>query len=142
MPHRLITERGTKFKSKKLQTLSKICGIKLQHKTEYHPACKGKVEGLTSQNIKNSIKSSHNLSWADTLLTVLFGLRTAVQEDNNHSIARIVHGESLRFSGELFRESSIQTASERFANILRKQIETVVPRTTLKTSSQKTYISA
>ncbi|GBM34504.1 Transposon Ty3-G Gag-Pol polyprotein [Araneus ventricosus] len=85
-PHKLITDRGTQFRSETLQTLSKICGIKLQHTTAYHPACNGKVERL-HRTLKTALKAHNNLSWIDTLPTVLLGLRTAIQEDNNNSIA-------------------------------------------------------
>ncbi|GBO46061.1 Transposon Ty3-I Gag-Pol polyprotein [Araneus ventricosus] len=82
-PHKLITDRGTQFRSETLQTLSKICGIKLQHTTAYHPACNGKVESL-HRTLKTALKAHNNLSWINTLPTVLLGLRTAIQEDNNH----------------------------------------------------------
>ncbi|GBN24074.1 Transposon Ty3-G Gag-Pol polyprotein [Araneus ventricosus] len=134
-PHKLITDRGTQFRSETLQTLSKICGIKLQHTTAYHPACNGKVERL-----HRTLKAHNNLSWIDTLPTVLLGLRTAIQEDNNHSIAQIVYGESLRLPGEFFSEPSIRTASEGFANDLQKQMETVGPRTTRRKSNRHIFV--
>ncbi|GBM51637.1 hypothetical protein AVEN_43268-1 [Araneus ventricosus] len=138
-PHKLITDRGTQFRSETLHTLSKICGIKLQHTTAYHPACNGKVERL-HRTLKTALKAHNNLSWIDTLPTVLLGLRTAIQEDNNHSIAQIVYGESLRLPGEFFSEPSIRTASEGFANNLQKQKETVGPRTTRRNSSRHIFV--
>ncbi|GBO02193.1 Retrovirus-related Pol polyprotein from transposon 412 [Araneus ventricosus] len=138
-PHKLITDRGTQFRSETLQTLSKICGIKLQHTTAYHLACNGKVE-RRHRTLKTALKAHNNLSWIDTLPTVLLGLRTAIQEDNNHSIAQIVYGESLRLPGEFFSEPSIQTASEGFANNLQKQMETVGPRTTRRNSSRHIFV--
>ncbi|GBM02580.1 hypothetical protein AVEN_178508-1 [Araneus ventricosus] len=83
---RLIIDRETQFRSETLQTLSKIYDIKLQHTTAYHPACNGKVERL-HVTLKTALKAHNNMSWTDTLPTVLLGLRTAIQEDNNHSIA-------------------------------------------------------
>ncbi|GBM55290.1 Transposon Ty3-G Gag-Pol polyprotein [Araneus ventricosus] len=138
-PHKLITDRRTQFRSETLQTLSKICGIKLQHTTAYHPACNGKVERL-HRTLKTALKAHNNLSWIDTLPTVLLGLRTGIQEDNNHSIAQIVYGESLRLPGEFFSEPSIRTASEGFANNLQKQMETVGPRTTRRNSSRHIFV--
>ncbi|GBN81465.1 Transposon Ty3-I Gag-Pol polyprotein [Araneus ventricosus] len=139
-PHKLITDRGTQFRSETLQTLSKICGIKMQHATAYHPACNGKVERL-HRTLKTALKAHNNLSWIDTLPTVLLGLRTEIQEDNNHSIAQIVYGESLRLPGEFFSEPSIRTASESFANNLQKQMETVGPRTTRRNSSRHIFVN-
>ncbi|GBN05576.1 Pro-Pol polyprotein [Araneus ventricosus] len=140
-PHKLITFRGTQFRSETLQTLSKICGIKLQHTTAYHPACNGKVERL-HRTLKTALKAHNNLSWIDTLPTVLLGLRTAIQKDNNHSIAQIVYGESLRLPGEFFSEPSIRTASEGFANNLQKQMETVGPNrlVTRRNSSRHIFV--
>ncbi|GBO39378.1 Uncharacterized protein K02A2.6 [Araneus ventricosus] len=139
-PHKLITDRRTQFRSETLQTLTKICGIKLQHTTAYHPACNGKVERL-HRTLKTALKAHNNLSWIDMLPTVLLGLRTAIQENNNHSIAQIVYGESLRLPGEFFSEPSIRTASESFANNLRKQMETVGPRTTRRNSSRHIFLN-
>ncbi|GBN30932.1 Transposon Tf2-11 polyprotein [Araneus ventricosus] len=139
-PHKLITDRRTQFRSETLQTLSKICGIKLQHTTTYHPACNGKVERL-HRTLKTALKAHNNLSWIGMLPTVLLGLRTAIQEINNHSIAQIVYGESLRLPGEFFSEPSIRTASESFANNLRKQMETVGPRTTRRNSSRHIFVN-
>ncbi|GBM30033.1 Transposon Ty3-G Gag-Pol polyprotein [Araneus ventricosus] len=39
-PHKLITDRGTQFRSEILQFLSKICGINLQHTTILHVTAK------------------------------------------------------------------------------------------------------
>ncbi|GBN80342.1 hypothetical protein AVEN_6254-1 [Araneus ventricosus] len=130
-PHKLITYHGTLFRSETLHTLSKICGIKLQHTTAYHTACNDKVESL-HRTLKTALKAHNILSWIETLPTVLLGLRTSIQEDNNHSIAQIVYGQSLRFPGEFLSEPSIQTASESFANDLQKQMKTVGTRTTRK----------
>ncbi|GBL73469.1 hypothetical protein AVEN_159467-1 [Araneus ventricosus] len=129
-PHKPITDRGTQFRSEGLQTLSKICGIKLQHTTAYHPACNGKVERL-HRTLKTALKSHNNL----------LGLRTAIQEDNNHSIAQIVYGEIFDFLESFFSESSIRTASESFANNLQKQMETVGPRTTRRNSSRHIFVN-
>ncbi|GBN19459.1 hypothetical protein AVEN_110425-1 [Araneus ventricosus] len=85
-PHKFIIDSGTQFRSETLQLLFKICGIKLQHIIAYQPVCNGKAESL-HRTLKTAVKCHNNLSWIDTLQTVLLGLRTAIQEDNNHSIA-------------------------------------------------------
>ncbi|GBN49119.1 hypothetical protein AVEN_74577-1 [Araneus ventricosus] len=113
MPHKLITDRGTQFRSETLQTLSKICGIKLQHTTADHPACNRKV-GRLHRALKIALKAHNNLSWIDTLPTVLLGLRTAIREDNNHSIAEIVYGESLR----LLESFLVNQVSEQHRKVL------------------------
>ncbi|GBM75283.1 hypothetical protein AVEN_214603-2 [Araneus ventricosus] len=86
------------------------------------------------------LKAHNNLSWIDTLPTVLLGLRTAIQEDNNYSIAQIVYGERLRLPGEFSSEPSIRTALEGFANNLQKQMETVGPRTTRRNSRRHIFV--
>ncbi|GBN57296.1 hypothetical protein AVEN_224921-1 [Araneus ventricosus] len=139
-PHKFITDRGTQFRSETLQTLSKICGIKLQHTTAYHHSCSGKVE-RHHRTLNTALEAHNNLSWIDTLPTVCLGLRTAIQEANNHSIAQIVYEESLRLLGEFFSESSIRTASECFDNNLQKQMEIEGSRTTRKNWSQHIFVN-
>ncbi|GBM38200.1 Retrovirus-related Pol polyprotein from transposon 412 [Araneus ventricosus] len=68
-PHKLITDRGTQFRSETLQTLSKICGIKLQHTTAYHPACNGKVERLHTL-LEKKIRYKKNLPAYETPVPV------------------------------------------------------------------------
>ncbi|GBO15386.1 hypothetical protein AVEN_169841-1 [Araneus ventricosus] len=108
--------------------------------TAYHPACNSKVECL-HRTLETALEAHNNLSWIDTLQTILLGLRTAIQEDNNHSNAQIVYAESLRLTGEFFSEPSFQTASGSFANNLLKQMEIVGPRTTRKNSSQHIFVN-
>ncbi|GBO00385.1 Retrovirus-related Pol polyprotein from transposon 412 [Araneus ventricosus] len=112
-PHKLITDRGTQLRSETLQTLSKICGIKLQHTTAYHPACNGKVERL-HRTLNTALKAHNNLSWIDTLPKVFLGFRTAIQEDSNHTKAQIVYEESLRLLGEFL----MNQVSEQHGNVL------------------------
>ncbi|GBM42733.1 hypothetical protein AVEN_219174-1 [Araneus ventricosus] len=116
MPHRLFTERGSQY-----------------------PACKGKVERL-HRTLRTALKAHSKLSWSDKLPTILLGLHSAIQEDNNHSFVRMVYGDRLRLPGEFFSESSIQTASESFTNNLQKQMKTAIPRTNRKNSSQQIFL--
>lgn len=87
------------------QTLSGICGSKLSRTTAYHPQCNGKVErkhGSIKVALKAHILEWHNVSWIQTLPTVLLGLRTAIHNDINDKDAEMVHGESIKHPGEFF----------------------------------------
>ncbi|XP_035233736.1 uncharacterized protein LOC118205555 [Stegodyphus dumicola] len=86
--------------------LHKICAINLQHTSVYHPLCNGKVEHF-HKTLKTALKARNNISWTDTLPTVLLGLRTVIQEDTNHSIAQVVYGQSLRLPRVFFSEPNL-----------------------------------
>lgn len=138
-PCRLVTDRGSQFGSEVFQTLSRICGIKLQHTTAYHPQANGKVERL-HRSLKAAITAHGSPAWSETLPTILLGLRTAIQSDSNHTIAQMVYGQNIRLPGEFFQETKITTAPETFANQLQKTMEFLRPRTVPKKHTQKIFI--
>ncbi|UYV84003.1 hypothetical protein LAZ67_X000860 [Cordylochernes scorpioides] len=90
-PSRLVTDRGAQFTSDTFANLTKICGIKLQHTTAYHPQANGKVERL-HRTLKAAIRAHNNPTWSESIPTILLGLRTAIPNDSNHSIAQVVYG--------------------------------------------------
>ncbi|UYV81197.1 K02A2.6-like, partial [Cordylochernes scorpioides] len=137
-PHRLISDRGAQFTSETFKCLSRLCGFKLQHTTAYHPQCNGKVERL-HRTIKAALRTHDNLAWSETLPTVL-GLRTALQEDTNLTIAKMVYRQNIRLPGEFFCETKILPSSETFANKLQKQMESMGPRQNKVKSSYKIFV--
>ena len=54
-------------------------------------------------SLKAKLASDPN--WCDTLPVVLLGMRAAVKQDINCSVAEMVYGE-LRLSGEFFTDSA------------------------------------
>ncbi|UYV77009.1 hypothetical protein LAZ67_14002807, partial [Cordylochernes scorpioides] len=135
-PHRLISDRGAQFTSETFKCLSRLCGFKLQHTTAYHPQCNVTPEDFNLFN-------HDNLAWSETLPTVLLGLRTALQEDTNLTIAKMVYGQNIRLPGEFFCETKILPSSETFANKLQKQIRSrrlqgLVPQENIAMIKQET----
>ncbi|UYV65783.1 hypothetical protein LAZ67_3005446 [Cordylochernes scorpioides] len=109
------------------------------HTTAYHPQCNGKVERL-HRTIKAALRTHDNLAWSETLPTVLLGLRTALQEDTNLTIAKMVYGQNIRLPGEFFCETKVLPSSETFANKLQKQMESMGPRQNKVKSSYKIFV--
>ncbi|UYV80161.1 hypothetical protein LAZ67_18001853 [Cordylochernes scorpioides] len=102
-PLRLVPDRGAQFTSDTFANLTKICGIKLQNPTAYHPQANGKVERL-HRTLKAAIRAHNNPTWSESIPTILLGLRTAIPNDSDHSIAQVVYGNNIRLPGELFVE--------------------------------------
>ncbi|KAF2892833.1 hypothetical protein ILUMI_13342 [Ignelater luminosus] len=139
-PCKLITDRGSQFTAETFQVLSKICGIKLQHTTAYHPQSNGKIERLY-RTLKTTQKAHNNVSWSETLPTVLLGLRTVIQENHNHSIAEMVYGQNIRLPGEFVCEPSIRTISEScFIQNLRNHMENIRPKKNRQITSQPIFV--
>lgn len=127
VPSRLITDRGSQFLSEVMQQLTKICGVKIQHTTAYHPQSNGRIERL-HRTLKTALKSQSSAKWSDTLPTVLLGLRAAIQEVSNSTIAQMVYGQSIRLPGEFFCESKFQLPTETFVSKLQKHMELLRPK--------------
>ncbi|GFU00540.1 retrovirus-related Pol polyprotein from transposon 412 [Nephila pilipes] len=88
---------------------SRSCSIKRLNPKAYQPQCNVKVDRL-HRSIKAALKAHNNVSWSETLPTVLLSLRTAVHDDTNYTIAEMVYGENIKFPGEIF-EVNIQHIS-------------------------------
>ncbi|KFM58855.1 Retrovirus-related Pol polyprotein from transposon 412, partial [Stegodyphus mimosarum] len=92
-PCHLVTDHGAQFSSELLNNLSKMCGIKLQHITAYHPQANGKV-GCLHRSLKTALLAHNSLARSETLPTVL-GLCTAMQEDSAYTIVQMVCGQNI-----------------------------------------------
>ena len=136
---RLVTYRGSQFGSEVFNTLSSICGIRLQYTTAYHLQANGKIERL-HRTLKAALIAHGNPAWSETLPTVLLGLRTALQEDTNHTIAQMVYGQNIRLPGEFFQEPKIHTTPETFASQLQEAMRYIRPRTVSRKYVEKIFI--
>ncbi|UYV84567.1 hypothetical protein LAZ67_X002630 [Cordylochernes scorpioides] len=61
----------------------------------------GKIKRL-HRTLKAAIRAHNSIGWTETLLTVLLGLRSAVREDTNYSIAEMIYGEKIKLPGDFF----------------------------------------
>jgi hypothetical protein len=128
VPSHVITDQGTQFRSQLFNNLAIVCGIKIRHTTPYHPQCNGKVERL-HRTLKSAIQAHNSANWTETLPTVLLGLRTAVREPSNHSIAQMVYGKTIRLPREFFEEPTTKIDPDSFVADLQKQMLWLKPST-------------
>ncbi|UYV66016.1 hypothetical protein LAZ67_3006193 [Cordylochernes scorpioides] len=116
-----VTPRD-KFTSDTFANLTKICGIKLLHTTAYHPQDNGKVERL-HRTLKAAIRAHNNPTWSESIPTILLGLRTAIPNVSNHSIAQVVYGNNIRLPGEFFVEPDSYLTQEEVKKALEPPYE-------------------
>ena len=102
VPAIITTDRGSQFESSLFTSLTQLLGIQRCRTTAYHPQANGMVERFHRQ-LKSSLKAYLNTSsWSENLPLVLLGLRSAVKEDLQHSVAEFVFGTTLRLPGQFF----------------------------------------
>lgn len=124
----VITDRGRQFKSELFQTLTQICGSKLQSTTPYHPQSNGKIERL-HRTLKAAIRAHTNPRWTDVLPTVLLGMRAAIRDDDKYSIAEFLYGTPIRLPGEFLQlPTTTLPDSDSFITQLRQDIEHIKPK--------------
>ena len=83
-----------------------LLGTARTRTTSYHPQANGLVERFHRQ-LKGALKAQAlKHSWAESLPLVLLGIRTAVKEDLQCSVAELVYGTTLRLPGEFFSPAS------------------------------------
>ncbi|GFV54894.1 retrovirus-related Pol polyprotein from transposon gypsy [Trichonephila clavipes] len=99
VPAKLVTDQGRQFEAELFRSIAAICGAKVAHTTSYHPQYNGKVEHLR-RTLKGAIKAHNNIRWAESLPTVLLGLRAAIRPDISYTIAQMVYGTSIKLPGE------------------------------------------
>ena len=82
VPHRLISDNGTQFTSKKFENFCERHAIKHYRSSVYHPMTNSQVEranDIILQGIKTRIfdrLSAYDKKWVEELPTVLWAVRT------------------------------------------------------------------
>lgn len=104
-PMKITTDQGRQFEAKLFQKLNELTGSKHLRTTAYHPAANGLVERFHRQ-LKASIKCHEDEHWSEALPAVLLGIRAALRDDLDASVAELVYGENLRLPGEYFATST------------------------------------
>ena len=106
VPSTITTDRGGQFESSLWTHLRTLLGTARTRTTSYHPQANGLVERFHRQ-LKGALKAQAlKHSWAEALPLVLLGIRTAVKEDLQCSVAELVYGTTLRLPGEFFSPAS------------------------------------
>lgn len=139
-PDILISDRGRQFISSLTTKLTKFLGIKHQFTTAYHPQSNGLLERF-HRTLKAALICTENPKWTSSLNTVLLGIRTALKEDINASVAELVYGETIKVPGDFFKSSIIEDPTT-IIGILKKQMQNLKPSPTNENSSNsKIFIS-
>ena len=82
IPHRIISDNGTQFTSKKFENFCERHAIKHYRSTLYHPMTNGQIEhanGIILQGIKTHISdrlNAYDKKWIKELPIVLWAVRT------------------------------------------------------------------
>lgn len=126
VPKVVSTDRGKQFESELFRALSKLLGTKHIATTAYHPQANGLIENL-HRKLKSAIKCKQNPSWANSLPTVLLGLRSTIKEDLKATPAELVYGTTLRLPGDFFEPSQINEGAHDFVKTLRSNMAKLRP---------------
>lgn len=126
VPCQIITDQGRQFESQLFRNLAAICGARVQHTTAYHPQCNGKIERL-HRTLKAAIRAHKSARWTEVIPTVLLGLRAALKEGKQHTIAQMVYGKTIKLPGEFFDQPRVKCNEEAFTSQLQRHMDLVKP---------------
>lgn len=101
VPEQITTDQGRQFESEMFRELNSLLGSEHLRTTAYHPQSNGLVERF-HRSLKTAVMCVGSTRWVDRLPLVLLGIRTALKEDFNCSVAELVYGQQLRIPGEFF----------------------------------------
>ena len=101
VPEQITTNQGRQFESEMFRELNSLLGSEHLRTTAYHPQSNGLVERF-HRSLKTAVMCVGSTRWVDRLPLVLLGIRTALKEDFNCSVAELVYGQQLRIPGEFF----------------------------------------
>jgi cleavage and polyadenylation specificity factor subunit 1 len=116
-----------------------MCGIQLSRTTAHHPADNGLVERF-HRTLKAAIMCHADQRWTEALPLVLFGIRTALKEDLQTSIAELVYDKTLRISGELLTPTADLADPAHLITELRQHMARLRPVPAARHASPATFV--
>ena len=93
----LLSDRGSNFTSKLMQSICKLLGVKRILSSPRHPQANGRVERLHSTigNILSQFVDSSQRNWDEVLPLALFAIRSSVNRSTGDTPAQIFTGRDL-----------------------------------------------
>uniref|UniRef100_A0A0A9Y417 RNA-directed DNA polymerase n=1 Tax=Lygus hesperus TaxID=30085 RepID=A0A0A9Y417_LYGHE len=130
----LVSDRGRQFQSCLFRKHAELCGINLRHTTPYHPQSHGKVERL-HRTLKTAVKAHNSPKWTETLPIVLLGLRAAIREDIDASLAHMVFA-----CQEIFSTHQGPKWTQQLSYTLQKSLEMLKPVETPHKTARRVFV--
>lgn len=87
-PETITTDQGRQFESELFMELTRLLGALWVRTTAYHPEANGLIERF-HRTLKTSLTCVDPKRWCEKLSLVLLGLRTAIREDIDCSVAEM-----------------------------------------------------
>ena len=93
----VLSDRGSNFTSKLMQSICKLLGVKRILSSPRHPQANGRVERLhsTLSNILSHFVDSSQRNWDEVLPLALFAVRSSVNRSTGDTPAQIFTGRDL-----------------------------------------------
>ncbi|XP_062551045.1 uncharacterized protein LOC134216025 [Armigeres subalbatus] len=126
VPEIISTDQGRQFESELFLEMTRVFGTHRVRTTAYHPQANGLVERF-HRTLKAAIMCVDAKHWCDKLPLILLGLRSAVREDINCSVAEMIYGQPIRIPGEFYDTASKDIDRTEFVKTLRQLIQQVGP---------------
>ena len=98
VPHRILSDNGTQFTSKKFENFCERHAIKHYRSSVYHPMTNGQVESANDiilQGIRTCIFDrlrAYDKKWIEELPTVLWAVRTIANRATGETLFFLVYG--------------------------------------------------
>lgn len=102
-PDDVTSDRGSQFTGHLWKSICEILGIQARFTTAYHPQSNGMVERI-HRDIKNGLRARLDGSgeWMDELPWVMYGLRSAINDETGTTPAEHLYGKNLTLPNQVF----------------------------------------
>lgn len=139
-PAQVTTDQGRQFEAVLFNSFISFCGSWHICTTVYHPQANGQVERW-HRTLKTAIMAYSTEHWTEILPFVLFGLRSAINNETGVSLAQLTFGTHLRLLGEFFTNDNTKRYKITDAHEYVQQLSMTIRQFTGQvTSSQKSSV--
>jgi hypothetical protein len=112
-PQKVISDRGTHFKNRLIESLMERFNIKHKFSTSYHPQTNGLVERFNKTLCEALAKLSNDKNWDERIPSVLFAYRNKIQSSTKAKPFYLVYGRKVNFlDNESYNEERLNKLIE------------------------------